>query len=115
LATSSVPRSDDLAEPLRRTPRVSWRGIVAVLALFAVTLVAARACQEEEIRISSDRAVDIARPQAGFVPDRTQVRLVRQGLKGQAFWAISFSADGRITTVRVDADNGRVAAVNRER
>jgi uncharacterized membrane protein YkoI len=86
-----------------------------VLALFAVTFVAARACQEEQIVVDSDRAVAIASPEAGFTPERTQVRLVRQGLNGRPFWAISFSGDGRVTTVRVDARTGTVAAVNRER
>ena len=47
---------------------------------------------------------------------------MRQGLNGRPFWAVSFSVpaasgDGyaRLTTVRVDANTGKVAAVNRER
>ena len=47
---------------------------------------------------------------------------MRQGLNGHPFWAVSFSVpapsgDGysKLTTVRVDANNGKVAAVNRER
>ena len=89
--------------------------MAAVVALFAVTFFFARACQQEQIRIDQQQAVVIARPEAGFAPDRTQVRLVRQGLNGRPFWAVSFSDATRITTVRIDANTGAVAAVNKER
>jgi len=85
------------------------------VALFAVTFVAAQSCQKEQIRIDQQQAVDIARPEAGFTPDRTQVRIVRQGLNGKPFWAVSFSDATHVTTVRVDADTGVIAAVNKER
>jgi hypothetical protein len=94
---------------------------VAFVALFAVTIVAAKSCQQTQIRVSKERAIATARPEAGFTPERTQVRLVRQGLNGRPFWAVSFSipaASGsgfaRVTTVRVDANTGKVEAVNRE-
>jgi hypothetical protein len=108
-------------DPPRRTLRPSKRGVLAIVALLAVTAVAAQSCQQSQIRISKERAIATARPQAGFEPERTQVRLVRQGLNGHPFWAVSFSvpaADGdgyaELTTVRVDANNGKVASVNRE-
>ena len=108
-------------EPPKRPLRPTWRGVAAVLALFAVTAVAAQTCQQSQIRISKERAVAAARPEAGFAPERTQVRLVRQGLGGHPFWAVSFSVpaasgDGyaQLTTVRVDAVTGSVEAVNRE-
>jgi hypothetical protein len=95
--------------------------VLAFVALLAVTIVAAQSCQQSQIRISKERAIATARPEAGFAPDRTQVRLVRQGLNGHPFWAVSFSVpaasgDGyaRLTTVRVDAVNGKVDSVNRE-
>jgi hypothetical protein len=109
-------------EPPRRPARVTRRGVVAFAALVAATVIAAKSCQQSQIRISKERAIATARPEAGFAPDRTQVRLVRQGLNGHPFWAVSFSVpaasgDGyaHLTTVRVDALNGRVEAVNRER
>ena len=115
---------------LRREPedaprpylRPGKRGIVAVVVLFALCFVAARSCQQAQIRITKERAIATALPRAGFDPDRTQVRLVRQGLNGRPYWAVSFSdpaASGggyaRLTTVRVDANTGKVAAVNRQR
>ena len=46
---------------------------------------------------------------------------MRQGLGGRPYWAVSLSVpaasgDGfaRLTTVRIDANTGAVAAVNRE-
>jgi hypothetical protein len=96
--------------------------MLGIVALFAVTAVAAQSCQQAQVRISKERAIATARPEAGFAPERTQVRLVRQGLTGRPFWAVSFSVaapsdDGyaRLTTVRVDANTGTVEAVNRER
>lgn len=95
--------------------------VIAVVLLFAVTLVAARSCQQAQIRIPQERAVATAEARAGFTPERTQVRLVRQGLNGRPYWAVSLSVPARsgesferLTTVRVDANTGAVAAVNRE-
>ena len=90
-----------------------------VVALFGVTLFAAQSCQQSQVRLSKEQAIAAARPKAGFTPERTQVRLVRQGLNGHPFWAVSLSsgprgAPTRITTVRVDANTGAVAAVNRQ-
>lgn len=92
-----------------------------VVALFGVTLFAAQSCQQSQVRLSKEQAIAAARPKAGFTPERTQVRLVRQGLTGHPFWAVSMSvpaADGDgyadLTTVRIDANTGEIVAVNRE-
>jgi hypothetical protein len=96
--------------------------VLAVVALLAVTAVAAQACQQRQVRISQESAIATARSEAGFAPERTQIRLVRQGLTGHPFWAVSLSVpaasgDGyaKLTTVRIDANSGTVEAVNRER
>jgi Peptidase propeptide and YPEB domain len=103
-------------------PRVTWARGLAILALFLVTLFTAKSCQKAQIRITKDRAVATAQTRIDFVPERTQVRLIRQGLNGKPFWAVSFSIPTkngrgykRLTTVRVNANTGKVAAVNRER
>jgi len=70
--------------------------------------------------VTKDQAVATARRQIDFRPRQTQVRLVRQGLTARPYWAVSLSVprgDGtfsRLATVRVDANNGKVAAVNIE-
>jgi hypothetical protein len=116
------PLSSEQHDPRVRSLRVSKRGIAAVVALLIATAVAAQSCQQAQVRVSKERAIATARPEAGFAPQRTQVRLVRQGLTSRPFWAISFSipaasGDGyaKLTTVRVDANSGKVEAVNRER
>jgi hypothetical protein len=105
-----------------RSLRIGKRGIAAVVVLFVATLLAAQSCQQSQVRVSQERAVATARERAGFTPERTQIRLVRQGLNGHPYWAVSFSVpaksgDGyaKLTTVRIDANSGTVEAVNRER
>ena len=109
-------------EEQQRPLRPTKRGVIAFLALLAVTAVAAQSCQQSQVRVSKEQAIATARAEAGFTPERTQIRLVRQGLQSHPFWAVSFSipapsGDGyeKITTVRVDANNGKVDSVNRER
>jgi hypothetical protein len=96
--------------------------VLAIVVLLAVTAFAAQSCQQSQVRLSKEQAIATARPEAGFDPERTQIRLVRQGLTGHPFWAVSFSVaapsgDGyaKLTTVRVDANTGKVESVNRER
>ena len=91
--------------------------MVLVVGLFAVCLVAATTCQKRQIRISQQTAIVTATRAADFKPQRTQVRLVRQGLNGHPYWAISLSipsSDGngyeRVAVARVDANNGKLVA-----
>jgi hypothetical protein len=83
--------------------------------------VAATSCQRHQIRISKETAIVTATRAADFRPQRTQVRLVRQGLNGHPFWAISLSipakgkgtgaADyARVAVARVDANTGKLVA-----
>jgi hypothetical protein len=94
--------------------------VIFIVALFAVTFVFARSCQGQTVRLSQQQAVATAQRQIDFTPERTQVRLVRQGLNAHPYWAVSFSVPGpngtfkRLTTVRVDGNTGAVAAVNRD-
>ena len=88
--------------------------------LVAVTFLAAQSCQRSQVRISQDRAVSIARSHVDFRPERTQIRLVREGLTSRPYWAVSLSipANGgykELTVVRVDANSGKVAALTDER
>lgn len=109
-------------DPPRKPARITRRGLIAVAVLVVVTLLAAQSCQQSQVRVSKEQAIATARPQAGFTPERSQVRLVRQGITGRPFWAVSFSVAGgsrdsysKLTTARVDANTGKLEAVNRER
>jgi hypothetical protein len=80
--------------------------------------VAASSCQRHQIRISKEAAVITATRAADFRPQRTQVRLVRQGLNGHPYWAVSLSIpakDGngyaRVSVARVDANTGKLVAL----
>lgn len=91
--------------------------MVLVVGLFAVCLVAATTCQKRQVRISKEDAIVTATRAADFRPQRTQVRLVRQGLNGHPYWAISLSIPGkggqgyeRVSVARVDANNGKLVA-----
>ncbi len=100
---------------------VKPRRVLFILLLVAL-LFAARSCQQSQVRISQDRAVALAREQVNFTPDRTQVRLVRQGLTSRPYWAVSMSVPKRssaqiggkfrrLAVVRIDANTGKVSAV----
>jgi hypothetical protein len=114
LATSSVRPSDSGSH----APRRAWvRPAVLVVGLFVVCLLAASTCQKRQIRISKEDAIVTAMRAANFKPQRTQVRLVRQGLNGHPYWAISLSIpkqgnDGyeRVSVARVDANSGKLVA-----
>ena len=98
------------------------RPVVIVVSLFAICLVVASSCQRRQIRITKEAAIVTATRAADFRPERTQVRLVRQGLNGHPFWAISLSIPGkstagqgasdyaRVSVARVDANTGKLVA-----
>jgi hypothetical protein len=88
-----------------------------VVGLFAICLVVASSCQRHQIRITKETAIATATRAADFRPQRTQVRLVRQGLNGRPFWAISLSIPNRsgkgyerVSVARVDANTGKLVA-----
>jgi hypothetical protein len=90
---------------------------VLVVGLFVLCLVVASSCQRRQIRITKEAAIVTATRQADFRPQRTQVRLVRQGLNGHPYWAISLSIPDkngkgyeRVSVARVDANTGKLVA-----
>jgi hypothetical protein len=93
---------------------------VAFVVLIVVTLFAAYSCQRSQVRISQSRAIAVARTKVDFQPQRTQIRLVRQGLNSHPYWAVSFSVGdpgggySKLTVVRVDANTGTVAAIDKQ-
>jgi hypothetical protein len=96
---------------------------VLVIGLVLVAaFVFAQTCQKDQVRVSKEQAIQTARDQVSFTPERTQVRLLRQGINSKPFWIVSLSIPGktedtfrRIAVVRVDANNGKVEDVDRGR
>jgi hypothetical protein len=92
-----------------------------VLVLVAA-FVFAQTCQKEQVRVSKEQAIQNARDQVSFNPERTQIRLLRQGINSKPFWIVSLSIPGetedsfrRIAVVRIDANTGEVEDVDRGR
>ena len=63
----------------------------------------------------------IAERQVNFEPDRTQIRMLRQGLNSKPYWIVSLSVPGeregtfrRLATVKISANTGKVEEVNRD-
>ena len=79
----------------QRDPRDSWLVRAAVLlAVLAVSFLYVRGCQEKSRPITQDEAVEIARAEVSFVPDRYNVRFIQQGIPARGYWGVSFVDDG---------------------
>jgi hypothetical protein len=92
----------------------------------ALTFVASRSCQQDQIRITKEQAIVTAERQVKFDPTRVQVRMLRQGLNSRPNWVVSLSIPRRGTTIaqeefkelaliRVDANTGKVVDVKVQR
>jgi uncharacterized membrane protein YkoI len=89
--------------------------------VLVAAFVVAQTCQKDQVRVSKEQAIQTARERVSFNPERTQVRLLRQGLNSKPFWIVSLSIPGekedtfrRLATVRIDANTGKVAEVKKE-
>ena len=82
--------------------------------MLAVSFLYVRGCQEKSRPITQDEAVEIARAEVSFTPDRYQVRFIQQGIPARGYWGVSFlkiGPDGAPTKVElflVDARTGDV-------
>jgi hypothetical protein len=107
----------------RRPPLPVWLRVGLIVALFAVTVVVAKSCQQAQIRIPKERAIASAEQRVTFKPTRVQVRMVRQGLTSRPFWVVSLSvpkvgdpqAFDELAVVRVSANTGKVEEVRVQR
>ena len=108
----------------RRPPQPTWLKVGVVVVLLAVTFVAARSCQQSQVRITQDQAIATAEQRIPFEPTRVQVRMLRQGLTSQPVWIVSLSVPregtnaqvfDELAVVRVNANNGKVMDVRIQR
>jgi hypothetical protein len=119
---ASDPRGREAIEAIaaarrRRPPQPTWLKVGLVVGLLLITFVAARSCQQAQVRITEEQAVATAERQIPFEPTRVQVRMLRQGLTSQPVWVVSLSVprpgtDARVfdelAVVRVSANTGKV-------
>ena len=100
----------------------TWVRVAVIVAVLAIAFVAAQTCQQSQIRYSKEQAIAVAKRQVDFTPDRTQIRLVRQGITSEPFWIVSLSVAGEredefreLALVKIDANNGKLESVSRQR
>ena len=108
-ATEKQPRD------LRDSPIFRIGLLVAILAL---AFLFARGCQEESRPVSLEEAVELARAEVSFTPDRHQVRFVQQGIPARGYWGVSFvelGRDGAPAKVEVYLVDARTGEVTRSR
>src|SRR5262245_24091022 len=103
----------------RRPPQPMRLRVGLVVVLFVLTLIAAKSCQQSQIRITKDQAIARAEARVPFEPTQVQVRMLRQGLTSRPYWVVSLSVPHAGTTkvfdelavVRVNANTGKVEDV----
>jgi hypothetical protein len=112
-----------VAAPRRRPPQRTWLRVGLVLGLLALTFVAARGCQQSQVRITKEQAIASAEARVPFEPTNVQVRLLRQGVSSRPFWIVSLSVPregepqvfDELAVVRVSANTGKVEDVRIQR
>ena len=89
-----------------------------MLGVLLLAFAATRSCASSEGQITEQEAIEIAKREVPYEPDRTQVRLVRRGVpQSRPFWAVSLSTvddEGRldkVTVVLIDARTSEVEDV----
>jgi hypothetical protein len=110
VATPSTDGNEH-ARSLRDRPlfRVAALALVLLLAFLA-----SRSCASRDTEISQDEAVEIARDEIDYEPDRVGVRFLPQGFQARPSWAVSLStedAEGRLTRVTVVVVDGRTGEI----
>ncbi len=103
----------------------TWPRVLVLLGVLGLAFVVAKGCQDEQVQVTQEEAVEIANDEVDFEPTYTQVRLLRQGINRQAFWFVSlsvpvgFSGDRpdlfeALTVVEIDAKSGDVSSVKNQ-
>jgi hypothetical protein len=118
VVTPSSDAGNGRGRSLRDRPL--FRVAILLLVLFLAFL-ASRSCASRDTEVSQDEAVEIARGEIDYEPDRVGVRFLPQGFQSRPTWAVSLStenADGeltRVTVVVVDGATGEILEVRQER
>lgn len=91
-------------------------------AVLVVAFVAAQTCQKSQVRVDKNQAIATAKKETDFTPQRTQIRLLRQGITSKPYWIVSLSIPteqndvfSELVLVKIDANNGKVHSVQTQR
>jgi hypothetical protein len=93
--------------------------VAVVVAGLLLAFFVARSCQQAQIQVDKERAIEIAEEEVDFTPRSTQVRLLRQGLDRTPFWFVSLGVPlgggeegfSQLAVVKIDANTGKVESV----
>ncbi len=99
-----------------------WWRVGAVVALLLFAFFVARSCQQSQVRVSKEQAIATAKREVDYAPDKTQIRLLRQGINRKPFWFVSLAVTSskdpdvftRLAVVEVDANTGKVTSVKED-
>ncbi len=89
------------------------------MGILAVALLASRGCASRETDVSQEEAVEIARGEIDYEPERVMTRFLPRGVESRPSWAVSLATlheDGsfeRLTVVVVDGRTGDVVEIKR--
>ena len=99
----------------------TWLRVSVIVAVLVLALVAAQTCQKSSIRLDKNEAIARAEQQVTFTPQRTQIRLLRQGLTSKPYWIVSLSRPGtregtfsELAVIRINANTGKVETVRQQ-
>jgi hypothetical protein len=100
----------------------TWLRVSVIVVVLVLAFVAAQTCQKSSIRLDKNQAIAKAEHQVTFTPQRTQIRLLRQGLTSKPYWVVSLSRPGKregtfseLAVVRINANTGKVESVRQQR
>lgn len=88
--------------------------------MLVLAFVALKSCASRDTELESEDAIEIAREEVDWEPDRVLVRFIPRGVQSRPYWAVSLStldADGNVeqlAVVLVNARTGAVENVDRE-
>lgn len=88
-------------------------------ALLVAGLALAHVATQGDKKIGKEDALVIARPRVDFEPNGHQIRYLRRGIPPHGFWIVTYyirddlGSYKRVTTVFIDASNGKVTEVRR--
>jgi hypothetical protein len=104
--------------------RATWPRIAVLVGVFVLAIFVSRGCQNEQVRVTEEEAIEIAREEVDFVPTRTVVRLLRQGLDRAPFWFVQLSIPigpdkdaglfAKLTIVQIETETGAVVKVSNQ-
>ena len=96
--------------------------MLVLIGVLVLAFVVARGCQQSQVRITEEQAIATAKEEVDFMPRRTNIRLLRQGLGSEPYWFVNLSLPGqtpgsirRLSVVKVDANTGEVVEIDKQR